>query len=100
MIRAGALLKALAAAKPPNPPPTITTQETLSVIAYFLSLASSSSERMEAALAWFMPGPSNITLPRGEKLKTLVCLTSHNTLENREFIANSRRFAERTGLRK
>jgi hypothetical protein len=55
---------------------------------------------MEAALAWFMPGPSNIALPRGEKLKTLVCLTSHNTLENREFIANSRRFAERTGLRK
>ena len=50
---------------------------------------------MKAALAWFMPGPSNIALPRGEEPKTLVCLTSHNTLENREFVANSQRFAER-----
>jgi hypothetical protein len=54
---------------------------------------------MEAALAWFMPGPFNIALARGEKLKTLVCLTSHNILENRKFIANSPRFAERPGLR-
>jgi hypothetical protein len=29
---------------------------------------------MEAALAWFMPGPSGIALPRGEKLKIFVFL--------------------------
>ena len=40
---------------------------------------------MEAALARFMPGLSGVALPRGEKLKTLVCLASDNTLE----IANS-----------
>jgi hypothetical protein len=33
----------------------------------------------------------------GKKLKTRVRLTSHNLPENREFVANSRRFAERNG---
>ncbi len=55
---------------------------------------------MEAALAWFMPGPFRIALPRGEKLKTFVCLASHNILEHREFVTNSQRLAERIGAEK
>jgi hypothetical protein len=55
---------------------------------------------MEAALAWFMPGPFNVALPRVEKLKTLVFSTRHDILENREFVTNSQRFAEGTALRK
>ena len=38
-------------------------------------------------------------LARGE-LKTLVCLASDNIFENREFVANSQRFAERSGAEK
>src|SRR5580704_12587194 len=40
---------------------------------------------------------SGVTLPRGKKLGILVRLTNHNILENREFVANSQRFAERSG---
>ena len=100
MIRTAAFLRALAAANPAKPPPTITTQGTLSGIAYFLSLATSSSKRMGTALAWFMPGPFGIALPRGKKLKTLVFLTRHNILKNREFVAISPRIAERGGAEK
>jgi hypothetical protein len=72
MIRAPAFLRALAAAKPPKPPPTITTQGTLSIIAYFLFSARSSSKHMGTALAWFMPGLSGVLFHEGKKLKTLV----------------------------
>src|ERR1700730_15706320 len=100
MIRTAAFLRALAAPKPAKPPPTITTQGTLSGIAYFLSLVSSSSECMEAALAWFMPG--TIQCPLFHERKNLKHLFSsgHNILENREFVANSQRLAERGGPEK
>jgi hypothetical protein len=35
-----------------------------------------------------------------KKLKIFVCLASHNILENREFVANSQRLAERSGAEK
>jgi hypothetical protein len=35
-----------------------------------------------------------------KKLKTLVFLTRHNILKNREFVANSQRLAERSGAEK
>jgi hypothetical protein len=35
-----------------------------------------------------------------KKLKTFVCLASHYILENREFVANSQRLAERSGAEK
>jgi hypothetical protein len=35
-----------------------------------------------------------------KKLKTLVFLTRHNILKNREFVANSQRLAERGGAEK
>jgi hypothetical protein len=54
---------------------------------------------MEAALAWFMPGPFNVALPREEKLKTLVFLTRQKILENREFVADSQRFAHSVVVR-
>src|SRR5580698_8937654 len=47
-------------------------------IAYFLSLVISSSECMEAALAWFMPRPFNVALPREEKPKTFVFLRAQH----------------------
>src|ERR1700733_14768882 len=46
MIRTAAFLRALAAAKPPKPPPTITTQGTFAGVAYSISLVSSNSECM------------------------------------------------------
>lgn len=46
-------------------------------------------------LAWFVPTPGGIALPRGEKLGILVRLTNHKILETREFVANSQRFGER-----
>ena len=36
----------------------------------------------------------------GKKLKTFICLASHNILENREFVANSQPLAERSGAEK
>jgi hypothetical protein len=35
-----------------------------------------------------------------KKLKTFVCLATHNILENREFVANSQRLAGRSGAEK
>ena len=50
---------------------------------------------MGAALARFVPALAGVAIPRGEKLGILVRLTNHNISGNREFIANSQRFAER-----
>jgi hypothetical protein len=53
----------------------------------------------ESSLARIVPAPSDVALPRANKLKTFVRLTSHNILGNRESIANSRPFAQRIGRR-
>jgi hypothetical protein len=52
---------------------------------------------MEAALAWFMPRPSGIALPRGKKLINICFTHEHNILENREFVANSYLFLRPEG---
>ena len=64
-----------------------------------LSLSYASSRRIGGALAWFVPAPAVVALARGDKLGILVHLTIHKILENRKFIANSQRFAERSGKR-
>src|SRR5260370_23892641 len=53
----------------------------------------------KTTLAWIVPAPSDVALPRVKKLKTLVRLTSHNILGNRESVANSQPFAQRIGRR-
>src|ERR1700693_4306664 len=54
-----------------------------------LSFSNASSKPMLVALAWFVPTPSGVALPRGEETQSTRSPNKSQHLRNRESVANS-----------